>query len=181
MTVIQCIFLFRGHGTYIENEAQIASVAGYVTQVNRLVTVTPLAVKGLTISADRTVVYIITNAVTTDFSVSTVVVDFPGNSLISTDGLLFQSTTGSFSLSDPIFQRSLYDYFFKNDTYGAEGMIFILLSILLLIFQLVITNRKGYHEMLSFIMLLQALGISRIRQYPINFNIYSVLLGYSYY
>jgi hypothetical protein len=53
--------------------------------------------------------------------------------------------------------------------------------VLLLIFQLVIANRKGYHEMLSFIMLLQVLGISRIRQYPIDFNIYSVLLGYSYY
>lgn len=84
-----------------------------------LVSVTPLGVKGLTISADRTVVYIITNAVSTDFSVSTVVVDFPGNSLVSADGLLFQSTTGTFSLSNPIFQRSLYDYFFKNDTYGA--------------------------------------------------------------
>jgi len=32
----------RGHGTYMEHGAQIASVAGPVTQVNRLVTVTPL-------------------------------------------------------------------------------------------------------------------------------------------
>ncbi|KAF2368037.1 Exosome complex component N-terminal domain [Trinorchestia longiramus] len=32
----------RGHGTYMEDGKQIASVAGYVTQVNRLVTVTPL-------------------------------------------------------------------------------------------------------------------------------------------
>ena len=110
-----------------------------------LVSVTTLGVKTLVISADRTVVYIYTNAVSTDFSVSTVVVDFPGNTLVATDGLLFQSTTGSFSLSDPIFQKSLYEYFFKNDSYGAEGIIFILLSILLLIFQLVIANRKGYH------------------------------------
>lgn len=57
----------------------------------------------------------------------------------------------------------------------------MLLSVLLLIFQLVITNRKGYHEMMAFIMLLQVFGISRIRQYPINFNIYSVLLGFSHY
>ena len=35
-------FLIRGHGTYMEDEVQVASVAGCVTQVNRLITVTPL-------------------------------------------------------------------------------------------------------------------------------------------
>lgn len=30
-------------------------------------------------------------------------------------------------------------------------------------------------------MLLQVIGITRIREYPINYNIYSVLLGYSYF
>jgi hypothetical protein len=110
-----------------------------------LVQSTALTVKGLTISADRTVIYITTNAQTADFSVATIVVDFPANSLISSDGLLFQSTTGAYTLADPIFQQSLYKYFAKNDSYGAEGIIFILLSILLLIFQLVIANRKGYH------------------------------------
>ena len=34
---------------------------------------------------------------------------------------------------------------------------------------------------MAFIMFLQVIGISRIRQYPIDFNIYSVLLGYSYF
>lgn len=60
-------------------------------------------------------------------------------------------------------------------------MTFILLSIVLLVFQLIIVNRKGYHEMVSFIMLLQVLGISRIREFPINFDTYSVLVGYSYF
>ncbi|KAK3862927.1 hypothetical protein Pcinc_031249 [Petrolisthes cinctipes] len=32
----------RGHGTYMENNTQVASVAGYITRVNRLITVTPL-------------------------------------------------------------------------------------------------------------------------------------------
>ncbi|KAK8738127.1 hypothetical protein OTU49_004057 [Cherax quadricarinatus] len=32
----------RGHGTYMEEGVQVASVAGYVTRVNRLITVTPL-------------------------------------------------------------------------------------------------------------------------------------------
>lgn len=52
---------------------------------------------------------------------------------------------------------------------------------ILLIFQLVIANRKGYHESMAFIMLLQVLGIFRIREYPINFNIFSALRGYSYF
>lgn len=50
-----------------------------------------------------------------------------------------------------------------------------------MVFQLVIANRKAYHEMLSFIMLLQVIGITRIREYPIDFEIYSVLKGYSYF
>ena len=104
-----------------------------------------MTVKGLTISANRDVIYIITNAETTDFSVANVVVDFAGDALISADGLLYQSTTGSYSLADPVFQASLYEYFYKNDNLGAEGIIFILLSLLLLTFQLIITNRKGYH------------------------------------
>ena len=146
-----------------------------------LAVTTPLVVYGLTISADRKVIYIITDYSTADFSVTTVVVDFPGTTLVSADGLLYQSTTGSFSLSDPSFQQSLYQIFGKDLTLGAEGIIFIILSILLLIFQLVIANRKGYHEMMAFIMFLQVMGISRIRQFPIDYNVYSVLLGFSYY
>ena len=80
----------------------------------QLVTSTSLTVKGLTISADRSVIYIITNAQSTDFSVATVVVDFAGTAILSSDGLLFQSTTGTYSLADPVFQSSLYEYFYKN-------------------------------------------------------------------
>lgn len=50
-----------------------------------------------------------------------------------------------------------------------------------MLFQLIIANRKGYHEMISFVMFLQVMGITRIHEYPINFNIYSVLRGYSYF
>ena len=142
---------------------------------------TPLTVYGLRISADRKVIYITTDFANADFSVASVVVDFPGTTLISADGLLYQSTTGSYALSDPIFQQSYYQIFSKNVTYETEGIVFILLSVLLLIFQLVIANRKGYHEMMAFIMFLQVMGITRVKQYPIDFNVYSVLLGYSYF
>ena len=35
--------------------------------------------------------------------------------------------------------------------------------------------------MLSFIMVLQVLGLMRAKQYPIDFNVFSILVGYSYY
>ena len=72
-------------------------------------------------------------------------IDFPAGSLQSSDGLMYQSTTASFALSSPIFMKSYYSVFKKNVTYGAEGMIFVILSLLLLGMQLVIANRKGYH------------------------------------
>ena len=90
-------------------------------------------------------------------------VDFPSNSLVSEDGLLYQSTTGNYALSSPTFQQSLYEVFSKNVTLGAEGMIFLLLSVVLLVLQLIIANRKGYHEIMSFIMFLQVMGLTRIR------------------
>ena len=64
---------------------------------------------------------------------------------------------------------------------GALGIVFIVVSLVLLAFQLVIANRKGYHEMMAFIMFIQVVGILRIIKFPIDFNIYSVLLGYSYF
>lgn len=109
------------------------------------------------------------------------VVNFPAGSLVSANGQLYQSTTATFALSDPIFLSSYYAVFAKNITYGAEGMVFILLSVLLIIIQLVIANRKGYHEIMSFIMALQIVGLIRSKIYPIDFNVYSVLVGYSYF
>lgn len=35
--------------------------------------------------------------------------------------------------------------------------------------------------MLAFIMVLQVIGLIRTRQYPIDFKVYSVLVGYSYF
>ena len=80
---------------------------------------TPLSVKSLTISPDRTVIYVKTNFVSADFSVANVVIDFPATALVSSDGLLYQSTTASYSLSDPTFQQSVFTVFSKNITLGA--------------------------------------------------------------
>lgn len=69
---------------------------------------TPLTVQSLRISSDRTVIYIVTNYASADFSVAEVVIDFPATALIAADGLLYQSTTASYALSDPIFQQTLF-------------------------------------------------------------------------
>ena len=84
-----------------------------------LIVSTPLQVKSLRISDDRTVIYIVTNYASADFSVANVVVDFPASSLVSSDGLLYQSTTASFPLSNPIFQQSLFKVFSQDIRLGA--------------------------------------------------------------
>ena len=92
-----------------------------------------------------------------------VVIDFPAGSLVSSDGLNYQSTTARFDLSSPIFMESIYEAFSKSDLLAAEGIIFILMSVILLAIQVIIANRKGYHEMLAFVMILQVIGILRTR------------------
>ena len=90
-------------------------------------------------------------------------IDFPAGSLVSADGLNYQSTTATFPLNSPIFIQSVYEQLNKNDLLASEGIIFILLTLILLIIQLIIANRKGYHEILSFIMVLQVIGFIRTR------------------
>jgi thiosulfate reductase cytochrome b subunit len=57
--------------------------------------------------------------------------------------------------------KSYFTAFSDNPTLGTEGLLFIILSIIILGFQLVIANRKAYHEALSFIMSLQVIGLLR--------------------
>jgi hypothetical protein len=67
-------------------------------------------VKDLSISADGSFVFVKTNNLATeiDLSKASIQVNFKGGVLISRDGVLYQATTDSFSLSDPIFMASYY-------------------------------------------------------------------------
>ena len=131
----------------------------------RLLDVTnPLAISGVSISDDRKVIYITTNYDSNfDPNYASIQIDFEGGVLRTETGIVFQTTTGSFSLTDPAFTSSVYENFGKNITYGAEGMVFLCIAVVLLVIQLVITNRKAYHEMLSFVMLLQIIGLIRVK------------------
>jgi hypothetical protein len=179
------IFLTSALADSVTSDKLITNLAVKVRSTSRrrlLVVDNPLIiVPPVEISSDRKVIYITTNFVDADASTSSIVVDFQGGVLVSADGTIFTSTTDSFALSSPIYAQSYYNAFKKDITTGAEGMVFILLSLVLLVIQLVIANRKGYHEIMSFIMVLQVVGITRIRQYPINYDVYSVLVGYSYF
>ena len=70
----------------------------------------PLTVKDLSISADGSFIFVKTNNLATeiDLSKASIQVNFKGGVLISRDGVLYQATTDSFSLSDPIFMASYY-------------------------------------------------------------------------
>jgi hypothetical protein len=59
---------------------------------------TPLQVESVSISSDRTVVYITTNYQSFDLSTANIMISFPANSLVGADGLLYQSTSATFSL-----------------------------------------------------------------------------------
>lgn len=75
-----------------------------------LLTTIALTVKDLSISPDGYYVFVKTDnlAANIDLSKATIHINFKGGVLISKDGVVYQSTIDSFSLSDPIFMASYY-------------------------------------------------------------------------
>lgn len=66
-----------------------------------------------------------------------------------------------------------------NPLYKAMGIAFICFSILFIIIVFSIPERKTYHEQMSFIMFLQCIGFLRMRGYPIQYYVYTVLVGFA--
>jgi hypothetical protein len=107
----------------------------------------PLTVKDLTISPDGYFVFVKTNNLATgiDFSKATIQINFKGGVLISKDGVIYQSTTDAFSLSDPIFMASYYAIYQLDYVLMTEGIVYSVLTLVLLIIVISILNRKTYH------------------------------------
>ena len=42
-------------------------------------------------------------------------------------------------------------------------------------------NPRAYHEMMAYFFIVQIIGLLRTREYPIEFNIYTILKGFSYF
>lgn len=57
--------------------------------------------------------------------------------------------------------KSFFTAFSDDPTLQTEGLLFVILSVIILGFQLVIANRKAYHEALAFIMSIQVIGLLR--------------------
>lgn len=59
------------------------------------------------------------------------------------------------------------------------GITFIVLAFVFVIIVLSIPQRRTYHEQMTFIMFLQCIGLLRMRGYPIQPYVYSILQGFS--
>ena len=61
----------------------------------------------------------------------------------------------------------------------SEGIIICVLMALFLIITVGIVSRRAYHEIMGFIMAIECVGLLRMRSYPINVEVFTVLQGFS--
>ncbi len=86
-----------------------------------------------------------------------------------------------FELSDPIFTQSYFMIYEQNYSYMAQGIILSTVVFMFLLIAIGTLSRKVYHEVMGFIMVIETLGLMRIREYPIELNVYTILQGFSGY
>jgi hypothetical protein len=75
--------------------------------------------------------------------------------------------------------KSLYSIYQVNYGYMSEGIIICALMALFLIVTTGIVSRRAYHEVMGFIMAVETVGLLRMRSYPINVDVFTVLQGFS--
>lgn len=61
------------------------------------------------------------------------------------------------------------------------GITFICVSFVLYIIVLAIQEKRTYHEIMGLIMLIQCIGLTRMRGYPLDQRVYGIMLGFSQY
>ena len=59
------------------------------------------------------------------------------------------------------------------------GITFICIMLVLYLIVMFIQDKRTYHEQMSYIMLLQCIGLSRMRGYPIANAVFGALTGFS--
>ena len=124
----------------------------------------------------------LTNYYEANLYTTSVSVTFQNGTLLTADGLTYNQLTGTFSLSDPSFLNSYYSVFHNNSSLYIEGIIFCSVSFVFLMMAVFfLKNTKLIAECMSFVMMVQVFGLSRIRDLPIDFQFYNVVKGYSYY
>ncbi len=74
--------------------------------------------------------------------------------------------------------KSYYSFYQKNRLLFTEGYFFCVVIFSLLIVTLATLHRRAHNEIMSFIMTIQCIGLIRMRSYPLNVDVFSVLAGY---
>ena len=140
----------------------------------------PLSIKDLQISGSRDYIFITTeNKNDIDFSTARIQVNFPGGTMIARDGTAYSSTTDNFDLTDPEFNGSYYEAFVDNINNKIMGITYICIATVMFLIVISIPERRTHHEQMSFMLFLQCIGLSRMREYPIDHSIFGGLLGFS--
>jgi len=149
----------------------------------RLLTDYVLTILSVSISSDRKSITIVTSYLPADILTSYVTVSFAGGILVSQAGQIYQTSTATFSLASPSFFQSYYTVFVSNRSAKALGIFFTCFSLLLVVLSLILLSAKSQyiHEFFAFALLIQLLGLLRIRPMPINFEVYNILRGFSLY
>lgn len=140
---------------------------------------TPLAVKSLTISRPKNIIVVTENQENIDFERCFIQINFPGGSLLTENNIPYTSTTDTFELTDSEFAGSYYRAFSNTINPKVMGITYTVFALVFVIIVLSIPERKTYHEQMSFIMILQCIGFLRMRGYPIQATVYTILTGFA--
>ena len=99
-----------------------------------LLSTTTLTVQGLSISTNNMYIYILTNLIPVSLASSSVSVSFRAGALMTASGASYNQLTSSVTLSSSTsFIKSYYEVFGSFIYQQAEGIVFVLLSFLLLL------------------------------------------------
>jgi hypothetical protein len=96
--------------------------------------------------------------------------------------MAYNQLTASVNLNTPTFIQSYLAIFSQQLNLQAEGISFVLISLILLLCAIfLIKDVWLIHECMAFVQLVQIIGLSRVRPFPFQFDFYNTLLGFSYY
>ncbi len=76
---------------------------------------------------------------------------------------------------------SYYQIYQLTYVYLAEGIILCGLALVFLLITIGILSRRAYHEVMAFIMSIECIGLLRMRSYPLQVDVFTVLQGFSQY
>lgn len=68
-----------------------------------------------------------------------------------------------------------------NYSYMAEGIVLCCVVFMMMLITIGIVHRRAYHEVMAFLMAVECVGLLRMRSYPLQVDVYTILQGFSQY